>query len=51
MSRYATAAALGTALEDRLKQQATTSGVRLDRLRRHVMFERFLTRVEATEPV
>jgi hypothetical protein len=48
MSRYATAAAFRTALEDRLKQQAT-SGVRLDRLRRHVMFERFLTRVEATE--
>jgi hypothetical protein len=50
MSRYATAAAFRIALEDRLKQQATTSGVRLDRLRRHVMFERFLARVEATEP-
>lgn len=47
---YGSALAFRTALEERLRQKALSSGIRLDRMRRGVMFERFLARIEAAEP-
>ncbi|GAA2332916.1 hypothetical protein GCM10009854_05370 [Saccharopolyspora halophila] len=46
---YQSAQALRTALEDRLLKQST-SGISLDRLRRRVMFERIIARIQKTEP-
>jgi hypothetical protein len=47
---YATAQALRTALEHRLGMYSQDSGVALDRLRRRVVFERIVARLEAAEP-
>jgi hypothetical protein len=47
---YVNAGAFRVALERRLRDRAVAEGVRLDRLRRQVMVERFLARLEATEP-
>jgi hypothetical protein len=38
------------ALEDRLRLQANESGVAVDRLRRRVLFERIIARLEHHEP-
>lgn len=46
---YQSAHALRTALEDRLLKQST-AGISLDRLRRRVMFERIIARIQKTEP-
>lgn len=43
--KYATGAALRTALEERLKQIAKTEGTELQRLRRQVAFDRLLARL------
>lgn len=43
--KYATGAALRTALEARLKEIAKTEGIELQRLRRQVAFDRFLARL------
>lgn len=43
--KYATGAALRTALEERLKQIAKTEGTELQRLRRRVAFDRLLARL------
>jgi predicted nucleotidyltransferase component of viral defense system len=48
--RYATAAAFRTALEVRLKNESRENGVRLDRLRKLVVFDRFLARLVAVAP-
>jgi hypothetical protein len=42
---YTNASGLRTALEHRLKQMAEASHLDLDRLRRHVAFDRFLARL------
>jgi len=42
--RYATAAAFRQALDDRLKTEATRTGLPLARLRKQVAFELFLRR-------
>jgi hypothetical protein len=47
---YQSARALRTALENRLLTQSTETTVSLDRLRRRVMFERIIARIQATEP-
>lgn len=47
---YQSAQALRTALEHRLLARSTETGVSLDRLRRRVMFERIIARVQAAEP-
>lgn len=47
---YRTAQALRTALERRLLVTSTESGISLDRLRRRVLFERIVARIQATEP-
>lgn len=47
---YDTAHALRTALEQRLLNQSRDSGVALDRLRRRVVFQRVLARLQAAEP-
>lgn len=47
---YETDSAFRSALEDRLKAQATTSGVSLDRLRRRVTVERALARLAVAQP-
>ncbi len=47
--KYETPEAFRTALEQRLKNEATTSGVALMRLRKRVAFERFLARLAASE--
>lgn len=47
---YQSSQALRTALETRLLAQATATGVSLDRLRRRVMFERIIARIQAAEP-
>jgi hypothetical protein len=47
---YHSAQALRTALENRLLAQSTETGVSLDRLRRRVMFERIIARIQAAEP-
>src|SRR5680860_189942 len=47
---YETPYALRTALEARLLNRTRESGVSLDRLRRRVLFERVLSRLQAAEP-
>lgn len=47
---YQSAQALRTALETRLLARSTETGVSLDRLRRRVMFERVIARIQAGEP-
>lgn len=47
---YETPQALRTALEQRLLNRSRESGVSLDRLRRRVIFERVLSRLQAAEP-
>jgi hypothetical protein len=47
--RYQTPAAFRAALEARLLSRSTESGVDLNRLRRRVVFERMLVRLEASE--
>jgi hypothetical protein len=48
--RYRTADSFRRALDDRLLRAADTAGLPLDRLRKHVAFERFLARVEEVSP-
>jgi nucleotidyltransferase AbiEii toxin of type IV toxin-antitoxin system len=48
--RYRTAESFRRALDDRLLRMAGTSGLPLDRLRKHVAFERFLARIEDLTP-
>lgn len=48
--RYESSAAFRRALEDRLRQQAVTSGTSLTRLRKMVAFEHFLARLIAAQP-
>jgi predicted nucleotidyltransferase component of viral defense system len=48
--RYATAAAFRQALEQRLKDEATDTGLTLARLRKRVAFELFLRRLLAVAP-
>jgi hypothetical protein len=50
MDRYATSEAFRAALEDRLKNRAAATGTALDRLRRRVVFERLLARLEVAMP-
>lgn len=47
---YDTPAALRAALEQRLLTRSTETGVSLDRLRRRVLFERIVARLERAEP-
>lgn len=47
---YQSAPALRTALERRLLERSTETGASLDRLRRRVMFERIIARMQAAEP-
>lgn len=47
---YETATALRIALEQRLLNQSRASGINLDRLRRRVIFERVVARLEVAEP-
>lgn len=47
---YDTPQAFRTALEQRLQNRAKETGIPLDRLRRRVMFERLVTRLEGSEP-
>lgn len=47
---YPSAQALRTALENRLLARSTQTGISLDRLRRRVMFERIIARIQAAEP-
>ncbi len=47
---YKTPQALRTALEHRLLARATETGVGLDRLRRRVLFERIVARLQAAAP-
>ena len=47
---YATPAALRAALEQRLLTRSNETGVGLDRLRRRVLFERIVARLQAAEP-
>lgn len=47
---YDSPRALRTALEHRLLQRATETGVSLDRLRRRVVFERVIARLSSGEP-
>lgn len=47
---YATPAALRIALEQRLLNESNDSGISLDRLRRRVIFERVVSRLEAADP-
>jgi len=48
--RYKTATAFRRALEDRLRQQSLESGQALTRLRKMVVFERFLARLAKEDP-
>ena len=48
--KYETPTALRRALEDRFRLQGKESGISLDRLRRRVMFERIIARLEHFEP-
>lgn len=50
MNRYATDGAFRVALEQRLLSKAQSTGVNLERLRRQVVLERLLARLEAAEP-
>ena len=47
---YSTSVALRTALEHRLLARSRETGVSLERLRRRVVFERVLARLQAAEP-
>lgn len=47
---YRTPAALRTALEQRLRNESQNSGISLDRLRRRVMYERIVVRLDLAEP-
>jgi hypothetical protein len=47
---YETSAALRMALEQRLLTRSIEAGVALDRLRRRVLFERVIARLDAAEP-
>jgi len=47
---YGTPAALRMALEQRLLTRSNETGINLDRLRRRVLFERIVARLEAVEP-
>lgn len=47
---YETPHALRAALEQRLRNRSSDTGVGLDRLRRRVVFERIVARFEAAEP-
>ena len=47
---YETPRALRMALEQRLQARSTATGVALDRLRRRVIFERIVTRLQVAEP-
>lgn len=47
---YDTPQALRMALEQRLLTRSTETGIALDRLRRRVLFERVIARLEAAEP-
>lgn len=47
---YQSAQALRTALENRLLARSNETGASLDRLRRRVMFERIIARIQAAEP-
>jgi predicted nucleotidyltransferase component of viral defense system len=47
---YQSAPALRAALERRLLERSTETGASLDRLRRRVMFERIIARMQAAEP-
>lgn len=47
---YATPQALRMALEQRLLRHSTETGISLDRLRRRVVFERVIARLQSAEP-
>jgi predicted nucleotidyltransferase component of viral defense system len=47
---YATPLALRAALEDRLRNRSADTGISLDRLRRRVLFERVVGRLEVADP-
>lgn len=47
---YGTPVALRAALEQRLFNRSNETGIALDRLRRRVLFERIVARLEAAEP-
>ena len=47
---YDSPAALRTALEQRLQSEAQATGIALNRLRRRVVFERIVFRIDAAEP-
>lgn len=47
---YETPLALRAALEDRLRNQSEGTGISLDRLRRRVVFERVVARLQVAEP-
>ena len=47
---YETAQALRAAIEDRLRNQSDATGISLDRLRRRVVFERVVARLQVAEP-
>ncbi|WP_459979902.1 nucleotidyl transferase AbiEii/AbiGii toxin family protein, partial [Mycobacterium avium] len=47
---YSSPQALRTALEHRLLMASREAGVGLDRLRRRVLFERIMARLQAAEP-
>ncbi len=50
MDRYASPEDFRTALEDRLRDRARATNTAIDRLRRRVVFERLLARLEASMP-
>ncbi len=50
MVTYETPQALRRALENRLLTQSSETGMSLDRLRRRVLFERVVARLQAAEP-
>lgn len=47
---YETPKAMRTALEQRLLTRSQATGISLDRLRRRVLFERIVARLQAAEP-
>jgi hypothetical protein len=47
---YGTSQALRTALEARIRDESATSGLSPDRLRRRVVFQRIVTRLQRAEP-
>ena len=48
--RYASPAALRDALDWRLRDESRNSGISLDQLRRRVMYERIVVRLDLAEP-